>query len=255
MSNSSSSLGIVDEDVEHEAVELGLGQRIGAFLLDRVLRGQHEERLGQRCRVPPDGDLVLLHRLQQRRLRLGRRAVDLVGQDHVGEDRALAGTGTRALPERLSSWITSVPVMSEGIRSGVNWMRLNSSDRASASVRISSVLARPGTPTSRQCPRANMAISSSSITCCWPTITRPSCSVIEAVGLVEFLHGLDVVVLEHDCRFHLNVSRRSPLAAASSSAGRSRHHQFPVGGDQQVPVGDQQIAAASVQRTKLDLFL
>ena len=48
ISNSSSSLGIVDEHVEHEAVELRFGQRIGAFLLDRVLRGQHEERLGQR---------------------------------------------------------------------------------------------------------------------------------------------------------------------------------------------------------------
>ena len=47
MSNSSSSLGIIDEDVEHEAVQLGLGQRIGALLLDGVLRGQHEERLGQ----------------------------------------------------------------------------------------------------------------------------------------------------------------------------------------------------------------
>jgi hypothetical protein len=31
---------------------------------------------------------MLLHRLQQGRLRLGRRAVDLVGQDDVAEDRA-----------------------------------------------------------------------------------------------------------------------------------------------------------------------
>ena len=34
---------------------------------------------------------MLLHRLEQRRLDLGGRAVDLVGQDHVGEDRALLG--------------------------------------------------------------------------------------------------------------------------------------------------------------------
>ena len=39
-----------------------------------------------------DGDLIFLHRLQQRRLGLGRRAVDLVGQDHVAEDRALEET-------------------------------------------------------------------------------------------------------------------------------------------------------------------
>ena len=37
--------GIADDQLEEEAVELGFGQRIGAFLLDRVLRGHHEERL------------------------------------------------------------------------------------------------------------------------------------------------------------------------------------------------------------------
>ena len=33
-------------DLQHEAIELRLGQRISAFLLDRVLRRQNEERLG-----------------------------------------------------------------------------------------------------------------------------------------------------------------------------------------------------------------
>ena len=65
----------------------------------------------------------------------------------------------------------SVPVMSEGIRSGVNWMRLNSRSMAWAMVRTISVLARPGTPIIRQWPRANRAISSSSTTCSWPTMT------------------------------------------------------------------------------------
>ena len=37
-----------------------------------------------------------------------------------------------------------MPVMSDGIRSGVNWMRLKSRSRMSASVLISSVFARPG---------------------------------------------------------------------------------------------------------------
>ena len=40
--------------------------------------------------------------------------------------------------------MTSVPMMSDGIRSGVNWIRLNLRSTASASVLISSVLARPG---------------------------------------------------------------------------------------------------------------
>ena len=34
-----------------------------------------------------DGDRVLLHRLEQGRLRLGRGPVDLVGQDDLREDR------------------------------------------------------------------------------------------------------------------------------------------------------------------------
>ena len=80
--------GIADVDVEHEPIELRFGQRIGAFLLDRVLRRQDEERLRQSMQLSAGGDLVFLHRFQQRRLRLGRRAVDFVGQDHVREDRA-----------------------------------------------------------------------------------------------------------------------------------------------------------------------
>ena len=65
------------------------GSGIGALLLDRVLGRQHEERIGQVVGGAAGGDLVLLHRLEQRGLGLGRRAVDLVGQHDVGEDRAL----------------------------------------------------------------------------------------------------------------------------------------------------------------------
>ena len=45
--------------------------------------------------------------------------------------------------------ITSVPVMSLGIRSGVNWIRRKLICMAWARVEIRSVFARPGTPTSR----------------------------------------------------------------------------------------------------------
>ena len=75
--------------LEQEAIELRLGERVGPLHLDRVLRGEHEERRRQRVGLFADGDRLLLHRLQQRRLRLGRRAVDLVGQHDVGEDRPL----------------------------------------------------------------------------------------------------------------------------------------------------------------------
>ena len=85
----SSSVGrrVIDLDVEHEPIELRLGQRIGPFLLDRVLRGDRKERLGQRIGRLADRHFALLHRLQQRGLRLRRRAVDFVGQQDVGEDR------------------------------------------------------------------------------------------------------------------------------------------------------------------------
>jgi len=74
-----------------------------------------------------------------------------------------ANTGPRTkrnsrLPPGTSS-ITLVPVMSEGIRSGVNWIRLNDNVMIWASVETMRVFASPGTPTSRQCPRERTAAS------------------------------------------------------------------------------------------------
>ncbi len=48
----------------------------------------------------------------------------------------------------------SVPVMSAGIRSGVNWIRRKPRLIASAIVCTSIVFASPGTPSSRQWPPA-----------------------------------------------------------------------------------------------------
>ena len=64
------------------------GQRVRAFHLERVLRRQHEERVRQLIRLPADGDVLLLHCFEQRRLRLRRRPVDFVRQHDVPEDRA-----------------------------------------------------------------------------------------------------------------------------------------------------------------------
>ena len=83
--------GIVDPHLEHEAVHLRLRQRISALLLDRILGGEHHERVVERVAVVADGHLPLLHRLQQGALHLGRGAVDLVGKDDVGEDRSALG--------------------------------------------------------------------------------------------------------------------------------------------------------------------
>ena len=81
--------GIIDIDAEHEAVELRLGKRVGAFLFERVLRREHEERRLERERVAGGGDAVFLHGLEQRGLRLRRSAVDLIGEQHLGKDRPL----------------------------------------------------------------------------------------------------------------------------------------------------------------------
>ena len=183
---------VVDDDVEHEAVELGLGQRIGAFQLDRVLRGEDEERLFERVGAALDGDAVLLHRLEQRGLGLGRRAVDLVGEQDVGEDRAgredhLAAAGVG------SSWMMSVPVMSEGIRSGVNWMRVNFRSSTCASVWIISVLARPGTPMMRLLPPTNSVSSTWSSTSSWPTMSFRSSATIRPAPCVHPVGERDVV--------------------------------------------------------------
>src|SRR5215475_3475636 len=65
-----------------------------------------------------------------------------------------------------------VPTMSAGTRSGVNWMRAKLPPTTLASVSTASVLATPGTPSSRQWPRASSATNIRSIIRSWPTITR-----------------------------------------------------------------------------------
>ncbi|MCY1235185.1 hypothetical protein D9M72_477920 [compost metagenome] len=74
-------------DVHQEAVHLRFRQRVGTLLLDRVLRGHDQEQRVELVRDATDGDLALFHRFEQRRLHLGRRTVDLVGEHQVGEDR------------------------------------------------------------------------------------------------------------------------------------------------------------------------
>ena len=82
---------------EHEAVELRLGQLEGAGLLDRVLRGDDQERRGQLQVLAADRDLALLHRLEHRALHLRRGAVDFIGQQQVREDGPVVDAEVAAL--------------------------------------------------------------------------------------------------------------------------------------------------------------
>lgn len=72
----------------HEAVALGLRQGIGAFHLDRILRSHHHERLVEVIGGAVHRDLVFLHALKESRLGLGRRPVDLIPNNDIGENSA-----------------------------------------------------------------------------------------------------------------------------------------------------------------------
>ena len=81
-------LGIAEPDPQHEPVELRLGQRERALVLDGVLGGDDQERVGHLVGDAVDGRLPLLHALEEARLRLRRGPVDLVGEDDLAHDRA-----------------------------------------------------------------------------------------------------------------------------------------------------------------------
>ena len=81
-------VGVAEAGLHQEPVELRLGQPVGACLLDRVLGGDDHERPADLVGGPVDGDVALLHDLEQGRLGLRRGPVDLVGQHDGGEDRA-----------------------------------------------------------------------------------------------------------------------------------------------------------------------
>ena len=78
---------VVDVDVVHEPVELGFRQGISPFMLDRVLGRNHKKGRLDRKGPAGGGDRAFLHRFEQRGLRLGRRAIDFVRQNQVGEER------------------------------------------------------------------------------------------------------------------------------------------------------------------------
>jgi len=94
------------------------GSGLRALVLNRVLSREHGKNRRQAMQLSIDRYLPFFHRFQQRCLCLGRRAIDLVGQQQVGK----IGPGRR-LKVEVATLKTFVPVISDGIKSGVNWMR------------------------------------------------------------------------------------------------------------------------------------
>ena len=74
---------IAQMDFKEKAIQLGFGQGKGAFILNRVLRRQHEKRAGQHTGHAIDRHLALAHTFKQSRLCSRRRAVDFVGQQNI----------------------------------------------------------------------------------------------------------------------------------------------------------------------------
>ena len=86
----------------------------------------------------------------------------------------LTNTGPRRV---VNTWFfgsySVCPVTSAGIRSGVNCMRPKVPEMVRASARTSSVLPRPGTPSTSTWPPASSAHSTWSTTSAWPTSALP----------------------------------------------------------------------------------
>ncbi len=80
--------GVADDGHEHEAIELGFGEGVGAFLFDGVLGGEDEEGEGEFVGVFAGGDAVFLHGFEEGGLGFRRGAVDFVGEEHIREDGA-----------------------------------------------------------------------------------------------------------------------------------------------------------------------
>ena len=80
--------GVADIDEEHEAIELGFWEWVGAFLLDGILGSEDEERFFEGEAMFTGVDLLFLHGLEESGLGFGWGAVDFVGENDIGEDGA-----------------------------------------------------------------------------------------------------------------------------------------------------------------------
>ena len=150
----------------------------------------------------------------------------------LGGVRLISSASNRLVntgPERNSNSAvrasyTSEPVTSPGIRSGVNCTRLNSSCSAAASVRTSSVLATPGTPSSSTWPRHSSAITRPLTTASWPT-TALAISLRKASNAFRAVSSTSAACLRcwlsHDCATCLSMlsSSRARLTRSASLAG------------------------------------
>ena len=78
-------LRIADGQPDGKTVHLRVRQQLRTSGTRRVLRGKDDKRLRDRMADAVNGDLPLLHGLEQRRLRAGRRPVELIREEQIAE--------------------------------------------------------------------------------------------------------------------------------------------------------------------------
>src|SRR3954453_19545420 len=137
------------------------------------------------------------------------------------------------------------PITSDGMRSGVNWMRRNSRSRAAATALTTSVFATPGTPSSRTWPRTSSAATKPESVPSWPTTTFPTSSRNARIGprgsnwsAADSIEGLPADAVELVCKVgerglveHWRVAQ-CPCHAVVIEAGAGRdetRHGLRVG--------------------------
>ena len=81
-------VGVAHADTNQKTVKLGVRQHRRTGRTNRVLRGKDDEGIRQIIRLAVHCDLVLLHGLQQRGLRLAGGTVNFVRQQQIRHDRA-----------------------------------------------------------------------------------------------------------------------------------------------------------------------
>ena len=187
MSTSSPRARVADAQHHREAIELRFGQRVDAFLLHRVLRREHPERIVEREGGVGERDLPLLHRLEQRALRLRRGAVDFVGQQDVREDRPLLDPERRRLRvvdaraedvgrQHIGRQLDALELRRDRLRQRRGGQRLGDAGHAFEQ-HVAAARARLPVSRRRTESRRTAPVSSRRISVCWPTMTLPiSCS-------------------------------------------------------------------------------
>ena len=80
-------VGEIQPHLHEESIDLGFGQGVGGLQFQRVEGGKNDERRFEPVGLIAYCDSLFLHRLEQRRLRLGRCPVNLIGKHDIGEHR------------------------------------------------------------------------------------------------------------------------------------------------------------------------